>query len=93
VADQAANMKKAFAAEPEGTEKNTQPEDYYLQFAHNLLFKQKRAELEEQKKIQEALAVQETEKQIEEMNAKSSTVNNDFNNYKRDQVKIKFLFF
>ena len=50
VADQAANMKKAFADEPEGISKNVEPEDYFFIFAQNLLVNQKRAELEALKK-------------------------------------------
>jgi hypothetical protein len=37
VADQAANMKKAFVDEQEGVDKNSKPEDFYLITAQNLL--------------------------------------------------------
>ncbi len=86
VADQAANMKKAFADEPEGIDKNAKPEDFFLIFAQNLLIEQKRADLELLKKNQEALARKELEKEIEEMNANSKEKDLDFTNYNREQV-------
>ncbi len=88
VADQAANMKKAFVDEQEGVDKNLKPEDFYLITAQNLLIEQRRADLDELKKKQEEKARQELEIEIEEMNAASSTKTKDFSNYNREQVKF-----
>jgi hypothetical protein len=88
VADQAANMKKAFVDEPEGVDKNSKPGDFYLIAAQNLLIDQRRADLEELKKKQENQAIQELEHEIEEMNAASSTKTKDLTNYKREEVKL-----
>ena len=88
VADQAANMKKAFVDEQEGVDKNSKPEDFYLITAQNLLIEQRRADLDELKKKQEEKARQELEIEIEEMNAASSTKTKDFINYNREQVKF-----
>ena len=88
VADQAANMKKAFADEPEGILKNNEQEDFFLIFAQNLLVYQRREELEALKKKQEEQARVELEKDIEEMNKSSPNKVVDLKNYTREQVKI-----
>jgi len=94
VADQAANMKKAFGLEQEGREggidTNAEPEDFFLMVANDLLINQRRLDIEENKKKQEAQACLEIEAEIYEMNKSSQKKITDYSSFSREQVKNRF---
>ncbi len=86
VADQAANMKKAFAEEQEAVDTLSNPEDFFLMIANDLLINQRRLDIEETKKKQEETARKELEEEIEEMNKGAQMKITDFSGFSREQV-------
>ena len=86
VADQAANMKKAFAEEQEAVDTLSNPEDFFLMIANDLLINQRRLDIEETKKKQEETARKELEEEIEEMNKGTQMKITDFSGFSREQV-------
>lgn len=93
VADQVANMKKAFEDEEEGgVDKNARPEDFFLLIANDLLVNQRRLDIEEIKKKHEDQARKELEAEIEEMNKCSPKKIKDFSSLSREQVKINNIY-
>ena len=92
VADQAANMKKAFAEEQEAVDTLSNPEDFFLMIANDLLINQRRLDIEETKKKQEETARKELEAEIEEMNKGTQMKITDFSGFSREQVKNTICF-
>lgn len=95
VADQAANMKKAFLEVKEGDKNvdNDVEEDFFLMTANTLLINQRRQDLAALKEKLEKEAIEKLEKEINEMNKPTQTKITDFSCFTREQVYIYSMIF